>query len=90
MSLRAGSCAGKSGGRVASGVKDGQWREKLQGVARGGCKVVGKELLQRTSKWYSQHPGPPPAHGVTLALEAQTSEGNVVSKILLSYYMCLL
>lgn len=40
-----------SGSRVASGAKDGQRREKLQGVARGGCKVVGKELLQRVSKW---------------------------------------
>lgn len=35
----------------------------------------------------SQQPGLPPAHGVTLVVEAQTSDGNVVSKILLSYYM---
>lgn len=80
----------KSGGRVASRAEDGQRREKLQGVARGGLEDCRERASAANFQMARQHPGPPPAHCVTLALEARTGEGDVVSKVLLSYFMCLL
>ena len=57
---------------------------------RGGLQGCRERASAANFQMASQHPGLPPAHRVTLVLEAETSEGNVVSKVLFSYYMCLL
>lgn len=72
----------KSDSRVASGAKDEQQREKLQGVARGGLRGCRERASAVNFQMASQHLNPPAAQGVTLVLEAQTSEGHTVSKVL--------